>query len=68
MSDGPNPIESDTTLRECRFDFTIKASIKAIGSRATADGKAEDLRAHIIDALEELGFVVDIPEDHVTFD
>ena len=68
MSDGPNPIESDTTMRECRFEFTIKASIKAIGSRATADGKAEDLRDQIIDALDELGFVVDIPEDHVTFD
>ncbi len=68
MSDGPNPIESDTTMRECRFEFTIKAKITAIGSRAGADVQAEAFRASILDALECLGYVVDIPEDHVTFD
>lgn len=68
MSDGPNPIESDTTMRECRFEFTIKAKITAIGSRAGADVQAEDFRDRILDALEHRGFIVDIPEDHVTFD
>ena len=57
---GPNPIEDDTEFGEAVVRVELKARTTTITSRATSIEDMDRLRDAMTDALEALGWVVDV--------